>query len=460
MTEETLAGNIPHQGSTTPQSIQLANFKRTPEAESTRDLIPTSASSKTKGEESLVKRVTPTKVPSPILSQSKTLTQLLNEEDDLELVYSPELQEQLQGNLHLYLSMIEEQKQLDQLALEKAEQEQLEKQRQREKENYELEQQRIAEEEARLIQEEKLRAERERLIVEGERLRLQAQQEAIEKQKKAEQERIEREHRERLRQQRLAEQALSQLKQKEKETLEHFKRKSVTPEPVQNDPRIEAEISKLRKEVEASKSQKSKENSTATATAAALSKYPSMESLDEQPRETLTTHLRKYYEEKERILTEKLAVAENVYFERESFETTFEQGLQLRKEYDTLKRELERKRKVCFQMLILPPEEIKYPTPPSVKTPVSGDLSSDRERYYQKKEEELQEIDKERYSIYLKKYAQTRTKEEEEMCKTEAIAHERTIEALHDKIKNALIKGRKRIDTPLSSRKESIRKGS
>ncbi|MCG8621181.1 MAG: hypothetical protein MJE68_04130, partial [Proteobacteria bacterium] len=423
--------------------------------------IPTSANSKTGGKESLVKSVTPTKIPSPILSQSKTLTQLLNEEDDLELVYSPELQEQLQGNLHLYLSMIEEQKQLDQLALEKAEQERLEKQRQKEKENYELEQQRIAEEEARLIQEEKLRAEKERLIVEGERLRLQAQQEAIEKQKKAEQERIEKEHQERLRQQRLAEQALSQLKQKEKETLEHFKRKSVTPEPVQNDPQIEAEISKLRKEVEASKSQKSKENSTAIAVAAALSKYPSMESLDERPREKLTTPLRKYYEEKEKILTEKLTVAENVYFEKESFETAFEQGLQLRTEYDTLKRELERKRRICFQMLILPSqEEFKYPTPPSVKTPTSGEWGSDKETYYKRKEEELLEIDKERYSIYLKKYAQTRTKEEEEMCKAEAIAHEKIVEVLHSKIRNALSNREKRTDTPVSSVRGSKRRGS
>ena len=40
--EEPLAGNIPHPGSITPQSIQLNNFKKTPEAESTRDQISTS----------------------------------------------------------------------------------------------------------------------------------------------------------------------------------------------------------------------------------------------------------------------------------------------------------------------------------------------------------------------------------------------------------------------------------
>ena len=40
MPEEPIAGNILYQGDTTPQSIQLSNFKRTPEAESTRDPIP------------------------------------------------------------------------------------------------------------------------------------------------------------------------------------------------------------------------------------------------------------------------------------------------------------------------------------------------------------------------------------------------------------------------------------
>ena len=44
--EEPLAGNIPHLGNITPQSIQLNNFKKTPEAESTRDQIPTSTPSR------------------------------------------------------------------------------------------------------------------------------------------------------------------------------------------------------------------------------------------------------------------------------------------------------------------------------------------------------------------------------------------------------------------------------
>ena len=45
--EEPLAGNIPHPGSITPQSIQLNNFKKTPEAESTRDQIPTTTPPRT-----------------------------------------------------------------------------------------------------------------------------------------------------------------------------------------------------------------------------------------------------------------------------------------------------------------------------------------------------------------------------------------------------------------------------
>ena len=57
----------------------------------------------------------------------------------------------------------------------------------------EQEQIRKDEEEARLIQEEKERANRERMIVEGRKMRLQAQQAAIERNKKIELERIERE---------------------------------------------------------------------------------------------------------------------------------------------------------------------------------------------------------------------------------------------------------------------------
>ena len=62
------------------------------------------------------------------------------------------------------------------------------------------------------------------MIVEGERLRLQAQQEAIERNKKIELERIEREKQERLEQHRKAEFTMKELEKKEKQAAELAKK--------------------------------------------------------------------------------------------------------------------------------------------------------------------------------------------------------------------------------------------
>ena len=179
----------------------------------------------------------------------KTVKQLLEEKRALQLVFSTELQEKLQDDLQLDLTMIEEQKQLEQLTLEKAHQARAEEEKRRAREEYEKEQSRLAEEEARLIQEEKERGNREHMIAEGERLRLQAQQEAFENEKRLEQERIEREHQERLEQQCLAEQALQELEEKKRQAAENFKRKIETPEPIETDPQVEKEIERLQQEM-------------------------------------------------------------------------------------------------------------------------------------------------------------------------------------------------------------------
>ena len=57
-----------------------------------------------------------------------------------------------------------------------------------------------------------------------------------------------------------------------------------------------------------------------------MPKYPSTETLDKCDTRELNRRQRMYYQEKELILTEKLALAENAYFTRESLDMTLEQA--------------------------------------------------------------------------------------------------------------------------------------
>ena len=84
MLEEPLAGNIPQQGDKTPQSLQLTSFKKTPEAESTRDPIQTSTSPRATPR--TIRQIYEQKGESPfqpkpsITPKPKTVNQLLKEE--------------------------------------------------------------------------------------------------------------------------------------------------------------------------------------------------------------------------------------------------------------------------------------------------------------------------------------------------------------------------------------------
>ena len=116
------------------------------------------------------------------------MTQILAEKRAIVPVFSLKLE--------LHLQVITEQKELEKRVQQQA---QLAQETEHEQKiRKEKEQIRKDEEEARSIQEEKERANRERMIVEGERLRLQAQQAAIERNKKLELERIEREKQEKV----------------------------------------------------------------------------------------------------------------------------------------------------------------------------------------------------------------------------------------------------------------------
>ena len=409
MLEEPLAGNIPQQGDKTPQSLQLTSFKKTPEAESTRDPIQTSTSPRATPR--TIRQIYEQKGESPfqpkpsITPKPKTVNQLLKEKRALAAVFSPELEEILKNsNTQLHLQTIEEQKQLQEIAKQKAQQtikEQIarraaqqaleaEKRRKAQKE-YELEQQRLAEEEARIVREEQEKSERDRMIAEGERLRLQAQREATKKQEILEQKRIEAEHQARIEQQRLAERALEELGRKRKQTADQMRERQEASKTIDSDPRIEEEIGKMQSELVGPNRQM---DEVKIAMATAISSYPSIESLDEIPKQNLTEEQQKYYERKEQILTAKLNVAEGTYYDRESFDSSIEEAHYFRVEYDSIKKELERKRRVCAKMLNLPIRKMpRYPTPPSVKTPPPGKLTQKQIDYYIDKNEELRLLD-------------------------------------------------------------------
>ena len=202
------------------------------------------------------------------------------------------------------------------------------------------------------------------MIVEGERLRLQAQQAAIERNKKIELERIEREKQERLEQHRKAEFAMKELEEKEKQAAELAKKVQEKEIETKVDSLVEQELQKLRSKVpspEISTTQTNKQ--TKQDITMVMPKYPSTETLDKCDTRELNRKQRMYYQEKELILTEKLALAKNAYFTRESLDMTLEQAQLNHLEYDNMKRDLEGKRKYCFQMLLLPDKgntEIPY----------------------------------------------------------------------------------------------------
>ena len=228
------------------------------------------------------------------------------------------------------------------------------------------------------------------MIAEGERLRLRAQQATIERNKKIELERIEREKQERLEQNRKAEFAMKKLEQKERQAAELAKKVQEKEMGIKVDSLMEQKLQNLRSIVSSPEISTNQTNKQAKLDIpSVIPKYLSAETLDKCDTRELNRRQRMYYQEKELILTEKLALAKNAYITRESLDMTLEQTQLNCLEYDDMKRDLEGKRKYCFQMLLLPDQEIpKYPTSPSVKTP-SSELDEEQVNYYLDKSKEL-----------------------------------------------------------------------
>ena len=116
--EEPIAGNIHPREDVTPQSLQLSNFKKTPEAESTRTQVAVSASPVTtrgtigKSEEETLS-VTKIRESTP---KNKMVKELLGGSKPLIPVFSTELEETLKDDFEIHLQMIQEQKELEAIA--------------------------------------------------------------------------------------------------------------------------------------------------------------------------------------------------------------------------------------------------------------------------------------------------------------------------------------------------------
>ena len=153
------------------------------------------------------------------------------------------------------------------------------------------------------------------MIVEGERLRLQAQQAAVERNKKIELERIEREKQERLEQHRKAEFAVKELEEKEKQAAELAKKVQEKEMGTKVDSLMEWELQNLRSIVSSPEILTNQTNKqTKQDITTVMPKYLSTETLNKCDTRELNRKQRMYYQEKELILTEKLALAKNALF--------------------------------------------------------------------------------------------------------------------------------------------------
>ena len=368
-------------------------------------------------------------------------------------MFSTELEETLRDDFEIHLQMIQEQKELKAIARQQV-QRAREYDKQKLREEYEKEQARINEEEAKAIKEEKERSEKECLIAEGERLRLQAQEEAIKKDRQIQLEKLEKERLQRIEQQQRAEQALKELELKKIQAAELARQHKQSAVRTQIDGMMNKELQDLQSKLP------SPEIRTEPVKQTEMLRYPSMETLDETEFQELNKWQRLYYQRKEQALTDKLTLAESVYFSREGQVMSLEQAQLYREEYDTLKQELERRRRICFHKLLLPSKEIpKYPTLPSVRTP-PPEMNQEWVNYYLDKQEELQKIQEKRYLAYLSLLVQATSEEEKEHIKAEGLLHEQRAEKLLKKISNGLEKKFKRQQTtpneePKTKRRES-----
>ena len=449
---EPIAGSSQGQSNVTPQSIQLSNFKKTPEAESTRD--PLMASPKF-NKEAMAEAISQEVMDSISLmmgirkrkqdegsasgtpKEDDTLTTSITKpkeivEEILDLGIDPE-ETQRTSSLDLQLKMIEEQKQLEKIAREKAMRMEQEKREARERD--EEQEKRIAEE-ARRVQLELEQAQKERLIMENERLRLLAAQEEMEKQRKLDEKRIEEEQRARQQQQFMAEQALVKLEEKRKQTINYYEKVRKDTPDIEVDEQIEEEIDKMKDEMVGPDGQMEE---TKMPQAAQMSRYPSMESVETNfIRPYLTRKERRDYEQKKRVIDAKMEIAHTVLVERTSLAETKEQLQLFRTEHASICDELQRRRRICQDILCRPNfTPPGYPDPFEMKTPPPRALTSEEFEYYFGIQEKLERWDRRATGVYVDRLKDIETPEEREQVYKDQERYVAWSDAMRAKIKYA-----------------------
>ena len=162
----------------------------------------------------------------------------------------------------------------------------------------------------------------------------------MEKQRVLEEERIKTEQKERQRQQIMAEQALAELEERRKQTTDYYEKVRKNTPDIENDPQVEKEIDKTKNEIIGPDGQMEE---TKLPMAIQMSRYPSMESVDQNyKKSTLMRWEHRNYEEKKRTLDAKMEIAQVVLTERLAMAETKGQAQLFRTEHASICDEIKR----------------------------------------------------------------------------------------------------------------------
>ena len=439
----------------TPQSIHMTNVAKTPEAESTRDPIVPTPSVKPKTVRQMIEEEkSPQRLENGKEAEKDQTRRTPQEMQTLKPILSHELQQYLKQKLEIQNMRTKEEQILKEMAEEKAkqareqEQNRLTQLREEEErlafERFEQEQEYLAAEEELLIQEELKRAEHERMVAEGERLRLQALEMQSEKLREQEREK------ERLRKneestylQQIAHNFVKELEEQRRRSAEIFKPK---PEPslVISDPRIEAEIQKLRQELE---EPMGKIDGRKLTEANSIAPYPQREKLPAQEPRYLTKFQQEFYEEKQRLIEAKLNISEGAYLDRRTLPENTQQAYYFDTEYQSVRMEFERQKRICEEILNRSLKELpEYPGQVIVKTPPIEGIQPENTQYYLDKQKEMTKRRAEANFVYLTRHAAATGEEEKQYYEKEAHAFAEKMKEVNYKVEwalNHVIKPRK-----------------
>ena len=213
----------------------------------------------------------------------------------------------------------------------------------------------------------------------------------------------------------MAEQALAELEEKRKQTTKYYEKVREDTPKIEIDPRVEKEIEKMRNKMVGPDGQMEE---TKLPMAMQMTRYPSIESVDFDPlKSNLPRRERQKYEEKERIIDAKLEIAQTVLTERLTLAEDGDQRQLLRAEYASICDELNRRKRLCQDMLAVPSFiPMDYPEQFEIKTPPNRELTTEEFDYYLEMEEKLKRWDGWAQNAYLDRLKDIENSQEKEQC--------------------------------------------